>query len=211
MFPSLKRRADLYKRSGQKGKTIFRITGSNQIILDKTVKESLAGRASFYNLNTLSVSEVIHSLPGVSIQDIIFHGGWPELYANGLRSPVKYLNDYIASVIEKDIVMSAGIQKGREFLMFVRLLAGRSDTILEFSSLGRELGVNAQTLKDWTSSLERMNYIALVPSYSNNLTKRLTKFAKIFFIETGLACWCQRYLKATYLSAFYAIRMEIKS
>ncbi|HNN82483.1 MAG TPA: AAA family ATPase, partial [Leptospiraceae bacterium] len=44
LFPSLKRKADLYKREN-KGRlhTIIRLSGSNQILMDKNVKESLSG------------------------------------------------------------------------------------------------------------------------------------------------------------------------
>jgi predicted AAA+ superfamily ATPase len=46
LFPSIKRKIDLYKRQNQGAtKTILRITGSNQIQMDKNIKESLAGRA----------------------------------------------------------------------------------------------------------------------------------------------------------------------
>jgi predicted AAA+ superfamily ATPase len=62
LFPSLKRKADLYKRNpNNKHQTILRLTGSNQILMDRNIKESLAGRASFFDLNTLSVSEILRA------------------------------------------------------------------------------------------------------------------------------------------------------
>ncbi|MBN8537284.1 MAG: AAA family ATPase [Deltaproteobacteria bacterium] len=61
LFPSLKRKIDLYKRENKSHKTIIRLTGSNQILLDHQIKESLAGRASFFDLNTLSIHEILHS------------------------------------------------------------------------------------------------------------------------------------------------------
>lgn len=48
LFPSLKRKADLYKRDNKNiPQTILRLTGSNQILMDRNVKESLAGRPVF--------------------------------------------------------------------------------------------------------------------------------------------------------------------
>lgn len=52
LFPSLKRKVDLYKRNTPQPQTILRITGTNQIMMDKNIKESLAGRASFFDMNT---------------------------------------------------------------------------------------------------------------------------------------------------------------
>lgn len=191
LFPSLKRKADLYKRdSKNKHQTILRLTGSNQILMDRHIKESLAGRASFFDMNTLSVSEILNSKK-MSIQDIIYSGGWPAIHASLNINPKKYLDDYINSYIEKDIVLAAGIQKSYEFLKFVKLLAGRISGLLDFSSLSNDVGVDAKTIKDWVSVLQSMHIIELVQPYSSNLSTRLTKSPKVFFIDTGLACRLQ--------------------
>lgn len=194
LFPALKRAADLFKRAqiekGEKVYTIFRLTGSNQILLDREVKESLAGRASFFDMNTLSVSEIT-SAGSTSIQNILYRGGFPEIYRDETIDARKYLDDYINSYIEKDIVLTAGIQKSREFLIFLRLLAGRVGQILEFSAFSKEVGVDNKTIKEWTSILEKMQVISLARAYSSNLSKRLIKSPKIYFIDTGLACRLQ--------------------
>lgn len=191
LFPSLKRKADLYKRDPKnKGQTILRLTGSNQILMDRHIKESLAGRASFFDMNTLSVSEILNSKK-MSIQDIIYSGGWPAIHAGQNVNPKKYLDDYINSYIEKDIVLAAGIQKSFEFLKFVKLLAGRIGGLLDFSSLSNDVGVDAKTIKDWISVLQSMHIIELVQPYSSNLSTRLIKSPKVFFIDTGLACRLQ--------------------
>ena len=196
LFPSLKRRIDLHKRNGKPLKTIYRLTGSNQILMDKNVKESLAGRASFFELNTLTVKEILAS-QNIPIQQILFQGGWPELYAYPERDAKKYLDDYINSYIEKDIVLSAGIQKRREFLKFLKLLAGRTGEILDMASLGRESGVDSNTIKDWISVLEKMHIISLVSPFSTNLSKRLVKSPKVYFWDTGLACRLQGWTSAS--------------
>lgn len=191
LFPSLKRKADLYKRN-LKGKpqTILRITGSNQILMDRNVKESLAGRASFFDMNTLSISEILSSKKS-SIQEILYLGGWPGVHANVQTNPKKFLDDYINSYIEKDIVLSAGIQKSHQFLKFIKLLAGRVGGILEYSSLSSDVGVDGKTIKEWVSILERMHIIALVMPFSTSLSTRLVKSPKVYFIDTGLACRLQ--------------------
>ena len=197
LFPSLKRRVDLLKRDPKVTvQTIFRLTGSNQILMDRHVKESLAGRASFFDMNTLSVSEIVGAIPTTKIQDIIYKGGWPELHANPTLDIKKYLDNYINSYVEKDIILTSGIQKSMEFLKFVRLLAGRVGTILDFSKLGNDVGVNSKTIKDWLSVLERMHIIALVPPFFSNLTNRLVKSPKVYFLDTGLACRLQGWTSA---------------
>ena len=190
LFFALKRRVDLMKREGIKRKTFFRVTGSNQILIDKNVKESLAGRASYFELNTLSVAEITHHLK-LPIGEIILKGGWPELYADSSISTKRYLDDYIRSYVEKDIVLSAGIQKQNEFIRFAKLLAARTAHLVNHSELAKEVGVSSDTIKDWLSILERMKIIVLINPYFSNLSKRLVKSAKVYFLDTGLACRLQ--------------------
>jgi predicted AAA+ superfamily ATPase len=191
LFPSLKRKIDLARRDPSRPRrTLIRLTGSNQIVMDQQVKESLAGRAAFFDLNTLSISEILRSV-SKPIQQLLFQGGWPELYAYPEIDPKKYLDDYISSYVEKDIVLSAGIQKRAEFLRFAQLLAGRVGCIVDYSHLGRDAGVDTKTAKEWLSVLERMHIIAVVRPYLTNLSSRLIKSPKVYFLDTGLACRLQ--------------------
>ncbi len=190
IFSALKRKVDLRKRAQSGFTPQICLTGSNQILMDQQVKESLAGRASFFDVNTLSVAEILAARE-MSIQQIIFHGGWPELIANPGKDSHQFLNDYISSYVEKDIVLSAGIVRQREFLTFLKLIAGRVGNILDYTSIGRDLGIDSVTVKSWLSILEKMQLIALVPPYSSNLSSRLIKSPKVYFMDTGLACRLQ--------------------
>jgi predicted AAA+ superfamily ATPase len=195
LFPTIKQHIDKMRQArltdaGKKIEVLFRLTGSNQILMDKNIKESLAGRAGFYYLNTLTVSELRHAQPELSTLDILFKGGWPELYVSDL-DVVKYLNDYIRSYIEKDIVLSAGISKQAEFHTLLGLLAARTGETVNFSALANDSGVRSGTIKEWVSFLERSDILYLLKPYSNNLNKRLTKSPKLHFFDTGLACRLQ--------------------
>lgn len=117
------------KRSSIPRQTHFRLTGSNQILLDKNVKETLVGRASYFELNTLSVAEITSGFK-IPIGEILFKGGWPELYVDQSINTKKYLDDYIRAYVEKDIVLSAGIKKQNEFIRFAKLLAERTGHII---------------------------------------------------------------------------------
>lgn len=200
LMPAIKRRIDLLKRQENlRSETIFRLTGSNQILMDQQIKESLAGRAHFFDLSTLSVHEILKTLRETSIQKILYQGGWPELYKDPSLPVKEYLDAYINSYIEKDIVLSAGIQKSREFLLFLKLLAGRVGQLMNWSQLGNEAGIDAKTVKDWVSVLEKMGILVLIPPYSSNLSSRLVKSPKLYFTDTGLACRLQGWTSAEIL------------
>jgi len=105
--------------------------------------------------------------------------------------PKVYLNDYISSYLEKDIVLAAGIQKVIPFRKFLKLLAGRVGHVLDVSYFAKILGLSSTAINGWLSILEKMHLIVLVQPFSSNLSKRLVKSPKIYFIDTGLACRLQ--------------------
>lgn len=178
-------------RTGEQLKVLFRITGSNQLLMDKNVKESLAGRASYFYLNTLTVHEIQAAHPDIAVADILYRGGWPELYLDQQLSVVQYLNDYIRSYIEKDIVLSAGVQKQEAFSLVLGLLAARTGMLLDYSNIAKDSGVKSVTVKEWVSILQRTDLVHCLRPYASNLNKRLVKSPKFYCIDTGLAARLQ--------------------
>lgn len=122
--------------------------------------------------------------------EILFKGGWPELYISDIPT-VKYLNDYVRNYIEKDIVLSAGISKQAEFHTVLGLLAARTAEILNYSDIAKDSGVKSVTIKEWVSLLERSQLVYLLQPYASNLNKRLIKSPKVHFLDTGIACRLQ--------------------
>lgn len=195
LFPEIKRRIDILKKerihNHRTLPVLFRMTGSNQLLMDKNIKESLVGRASYFYLNTLTVHEIKNTIKKTETADILFKGGWPELYIDSNLSPISYLNDYIRSYIEKDIVLSAGVQKQEAFTLLLGLMAARTGMFLDYSNLARDNGVQSVTVKDWISVLQRTGLVYCLKPYANNLNKRLTKTPKLYFLDTGLAARLQ--------------------
>ncbi|MHB1287391.1 MAG: ATP-binding protein [Leptospirales bacterium] len=201
LFPEIKRYVDEQKRrrieTGHPIPALFRMTGSNQLLLDRNVKESLAGRVSYFYLNTLTVHEIKKAFDNADLVDILFQGGWPELYIDRSLSPVVYLNDYIHSYIEKDIVLSAGVQKQGAFGIVLGLLAARTGMLLDYANMARDSGIRGVTVKEWISILERTALVQYLKPYANNLNLRLTKTPKLYFMDTGLAVRLQGWQERT--------------
>lgn len=203
LFPELKRIIDRIKRERLKEtnktsiKVLYQLTGSNQLLLDENVKETLTGRASYYDLNTLSVNEIIRWDPDIRMDDIIFQGGWPELYAETELNAVNYLNNYIRTYIEKDIVVSANITKRREFHTVLGMLAARTAQFMNYSSVAENSGVKSVTIHEWTSILEQTKIINLCQPFATNLNKRLVKMPKLYFLDTGLCTRLQGWQEVT--------------
>ena len=76
LFSEIKRQIDLLKRkridNNESLSVLFRMTGSNQLLMDQNVKESLAGRASYFYLNTLTVHEICQANTEISLATVLF-------------------------------------------------------------------------------------------------------------------------------------------
>jgi predicted AAA+ superfamily ATPase len=187
LFSEIKRLVDAQK-AGKIAPRSFWLSGSNQILFRKGIEESLAGRASPIRLHPLSVSEVHSAMPDFPLVQLLLYGGWPELISQGYSLPesVRYLNEYLQLVLEKDVAQSAGITKVSQFLKVVGLLAGRAANVLEMASLGAAAGVQASTISDWVGALEQMLIIYRLPSFHTDLTKRVIKAPKLYFYDCGM-------------------------
>jgi predicted AAA+ superfamily ATPase len=170
----------------------FLLSGSNQILLNKNIKESLAGRISLYYLNSLSLNELTQTYENINLFEFMFNGGLPDIWANK-KDPVEYLNNYINTFIEKDVLQTAGIQKLNDFIQVIKLFANRTGEFLNLTSIANESGISVNTIKDWLSILERMGIVYLLTPYHSNLNSRLTKMPKVYFIDTGIAVRLQGY------------------
>jgi len=75
------------------------------------------------------------------------------------------------------------------FGRFIRLCAGRTGQLLNFSSLAADCGISNMTAKRWMSVLQASFIIALLAPHYENFNKRLIKSPKLYFLDTGLLCF----------------------
>ncbi len=191
LFFEIKKRIDASRRErliGHRGlePASYRLTGSNQFLIDSTVKETLAGRVNIFYLLGLSIAELKKFDQQVELNEILFRGGFPELWVRKELSPIAYLNDYISTFIEKDLAVTSGIEKRREFLNILRLCAARVGELLNYESLSNDSGVSGPTVKSWISLLEANQILGILNPYFTNLNKRLIKMPKVYFLDVGI-------------------------
>jgi hypothetical protein len=166
------------------------LTGSQQFELGRNVSQSLAGRVAHLELLPLSYAEMQAAGKNPTRPaDAVVRGGYPALYddARDLQ-PGRWLEDYIATFIDRDIRTIININNRPAFERFVRLCAGRTGQILNTTSLARDCGIDDKTAAAWLSVLEACYLIRLVRPYFRNFGKRMIKAPKLYFLDTGLAC-----------------------
>ena len=166
-----------------KGKWI--LTGSQQFILMRHVSESLAGRVRILNLGTLSARELNRTNLLKNKRDLLWKGGFPELWAEKLDAK-EFFEDYIQTYLERDLKRILNVTNLRDFRRFLSMLAIRVGQLLNYSEISKEVGVAVNTIKAWVNALEVSGLIILLPPYYNNLGKRLIKAPKLYFCDNGL-------------------------
>lgn len=167
----------------------FLLTGSSQFELVEGLTQSLAGRCALLRLPTLSSRELLAGglLPG-TVDGVLQRGGYPPLHGR-FPDPAVWLQDYVATYLERDVRQVLRVQDLAAFQRFVRLCAGRTGQLLNFSSLGADAGISRHTAVSWFSVLEASHLVFQVHPWFTNLSKRLIKSPKLYFTDVGLAAW----------------------
>ena len=191
--------------SDEKGN--FVLSGSQKLELMKGASESLAGRVSILELSGLSLREIHevdikdHFLPSdeyicqreecltpyENIWDTIFTGSYPEMYSSS-REWEDFYKSYVNTYIERDVNELISTDSVT-FSKFMTVLAARTGQLLNYANIAREVEVSLPTIKTWVSILERTGIVHLLQPYSSSAIKRAIKTPKVYFFDTGLACY----------------------
>ena len=167
----------------------FILTGSHQPKLKEAVSQSLAGRTTIHTLFPLSIEEIQSSGQEVDVDQTIVRGLMPEMYLQNTRDPYVYYRDYLDTYIEKDLRQMIAVKDLNAFLRFLTLLAGRVGQVVNLSSLSGEVGVSSTALAQWLSVLEDSYVIFKLQPFFSNISKRIVKSPKVYFVEPGLAAY----------------------
>lgn len=198
---------------------LFCLSGSQQFKLMKNVSETLSGRISIIELAGLSLREIQNDpfnqrfLPTMdyilerqktvstpeNIWEIIHRGSYPALQNSELEWSSFYA-DYVRTYIERDVRELSAVQDLNAFQRFMIAVAARTGEILNYSNIADEVGKDVVTIKNWISILEASGIIYLLEPYCSAVLKRAIKSPKLYFRDTGLACYLTRWLTADALA-----------
>jgi predicted AAA+ superfamily ATPase len=184
LFSYLQERVDREGRMGQ-----WVLTGSQQFDLRSRITQSLAGRVGMVQLLPFSAAELsaANSQPA-DLDTALYTGSWPPLFDRDI-APADWYPAYVATYLERDLHQLIHVRDLSTFQRFLRLCAGRAGQMLNLSALAIECGITHNTAKAWISVLEASFVLHLLRPHHRNFSKRLVKTPKLYFCDTGLACW----------------------
>ena len=183
------------------------VTGSQQFLMMGQVSQSLAGRIIIFSLYPFTTNELFlqekdrkpcdvitiksgekHGKPPTDAADLIFSGMYPRIHDKKLDAR-KWIENYILTCIERDIRSLVNVENLKMFENFIQVCASRTGQILNFASISGETGISQPTVKRWLSLLETSGIIFLLQPYHRNFSKRILKNPKLYFVDTGIACY----------------------
>jgi predicted AAA+ superfamily ATPase len=208
LVSAIKRWVDNNPRPGQ-----YFLSGSQQWAVIKSLAESLAGRAIFLELAPFSMGEIA----GVSPKDSwlarwtnsggdktflapqkrrpVFERLWRGFYPKAQGLPGATLpmlfDSYIKTYIERDARSLADFADLPTFHRFYFLMGALTGQEINYSHLGRDIGITPQTAQRWLGLLQSTYQWFELPAFSMNIPKRVSGRAKGYFVDTGLAAFTQ--------------------
>ena len=212
MLDYIKVHVDRERRCGD-----FWLTGSQAFHMMKHVTESLAGRAGIVRLLGLSNSEIcgnrfgaftmdpgkltrrLETAEKMSLHDVfarIYRGSMPRLYENEAVDREQYYESYLETYISRDIKNLAQVGDETAFFNFMSVVAARTATNVDYTTLAAEVGISSPTAKRWLSILVSSGIVASIQPYSSNVLKRVVKAPRMYFLDTGLCAHLTRWTSA---------------
>jgi len=187
------------------------LSGSANLLLMKKVSESLAGRAIYFNLFPFGHSEFHEKEPGGWLHAFLNTGnpheeelptgvpvhGLLEILFRGFLPPAAFIGKeshtamwwegYVKTYLERDLRQVSEISHLSDFKRMMELLALRTANILKQSEISRDAGLSQATAGRYINILETTNLFIKLRPYAVNMSKRLIKSPKAFFVDSGLA------------------------
>ena len=219
LLPLIKMAVDADRRPG-----MFWLTGSQQFQMMKGISETLAGRVAILNLLgfssrerhrlELNVSPFLPTRHAIkqredtaaksdlkSVYKDIWLGSFPALTAGPVKDRDLFYSSYLQTYLQRDLKDLAQVGNEMAFLRFLRACAARTAQMLNLTDLARDADVAVNTAKNWLSILQASFQVHILPPYFTNLTKRLVKSPKLYFLDTGLCAYLTEWSSPETLAA----------
>ena len=211
LFSAIKMAVDRDARNG-----LYWLTGSQKFELMSGLTESLAGRVAIVDLLGLSQAEqqgrALQSQPFVptpdwigqarnaakplslqALYEQIWLGAYPRLVAQGPQSRDVFYRSYVQTYIQRDVQDLLKVSDPMSFHRFLSVVAARTGQLLNYANMANELDIDNKTVKAWLSVLQASGLVYLLQPYHRNLTKRMIKSPKLYFLDTGLAAYLTKW------------------
>lgn len=203
---AVKHAVDLSDSRGQ-----LLLSGSANYLADRSVSETLAGRAGRLVLWPLSVGErlglretfVDHLFRPASwpppptdhvdrreLVELMLSGGYPEVVVQQMRGRRRrvWFDAYVHDVVSREALRPlADVRLEDELRTVLRLLAARSAGELVVSGIADDARITRATAENFVGLLHALYLVVTLPAWATSATTRAKRRGKIVLTDSGLA------------------------
>lgn len=123
--------------------------------------------------------------------DAVLRGGYPIAADLAPRARSRWFANLATLVVER-LSDDVGPVRRRELVArFLRVAAARTAQVATAAEIGREIGLGRDQAGAYLRLLELAYLTVRVPAWSRNLSARVTKRAKLYLVDSGLAAHLQ--------------------
>lgn len=115
-------------------------------------------------------------------------GGYPAVSGEDLSMEEKYewLRNYVRTYLERDIRDLASFRDLEPFVKLQRYLAINTGNLVNATAIATRLGLTSKTIQRYIRYFELSYQAILLPAWSQNESKRLSKMPKIHYMDNGI-------------------------
>lgn len=201
----------IWLKNNEERKLMYVLTGSNRFELQQGISETLAGRCGIIEMSSFTLrekkameahlftpkievliqrsqQEQSEYLTRTQIFEEIYKGGMPDICTNVSERNI-YYKSYVNTYIEKDVRKLIAASNETQFRNFISIVALRTAQELHYDEIAGAVGIDVKTCKRWLSILETSGIIYLLQPYMSNMSNRIIKAPKLYFMDTGLCAY----------------------
>jgi hypothetical protein len=184
LFPLLRVLADRPESPAR-----FLVLGSASLDLIKGVSDSLAGRVGFVDLSGFDATEVGFD----RLNTLWMRGGFPESFLSESDEASRHWRQqFIRTFLTRDIPQLGITIPAEQLRRFWLMIAHYHGQLWNASEIAGSLGVNYKTAQRYLDILTGSFMVRSLPSWTENLGKRVRKAPKIYLRDSGLFHALQR-------------------
>ena len=189
---------------------MYILTGSQKYSLMKEISESMSGRVGIIEMPPLSQCEIqkwdekpfvvnndnlyskcdIRSLNDDDLYTSIVRGFYPARWEIEGKPIKNFYSNYVKTYIERDVSQLINLKDKLKFENMLKMLASLTGEELIIDNISKTIGVDNKTINEWLSIVVTGDIVSLLqPYYEDSINKRIVKRNKLYFNDTGLACY----------------------
>ncbi len=162
----------------------FILTGSSARKIKRASANLLAGRAFVHNLAPFCFQELGNNF---DLSKALHYGMLPKIYALKTETQQKqYLKSYAHTYLKEEVWAEQFIKNLDPFRYFLEVAAQCNGKVLNYSKIGRDVGVDHKTVENYYSILEDTLLGFILPAYANSFRKQLRQAPKFYFFDVGV-------------------------